>query len=94
MGIRSIGGRATKRFAKGSRHHLPPSLVSKISDVLERLEQGASPADLRADRYRLHRLTGDRKGMHTVATSGGWRVVFRFADGNAYDVEVVAYQSS
>ena len=94
MGIRSFGSRATKRFARGDRRRLPSELAPKISDVLERLDSIASPADLREAGYRIHRLTGDRKGAHAIGISGAWRVVFRFQDGNAYDVEVVDYHRS
>ncbi|MDE0626952.1 MAG: type II toxin-antitoxin system RelE/ParE family toxin [Bryobacterales bacterium] len=94
MGIRSFGSRATKRFARGDRRRLPPGLASKIADVLERLDSMSSPADLREAGYQIHRLTGDRKGAHAVRISGAWRVVFRFEDGNAYDVEVVDYHRS
>ena len=94
MAIRSFGSRATKRFARGDRRRLPPGLASKIAGVLERLDSISSPADLRQAGYRVHRLTGDRKRSHAVRISGAWRVVFRFQDGNAYDVEAVDYHRS
>ena len=75
---------AGKVFANGAR----------IAGVLERLDSISSPADLRQAGYRVHRLTGDRKGSHAVRISGAWRVVFRFQDGNAYDVEAVDYHRS
>lgn len=53
------------------------------------LDSVTSPADLREAGYRIHRLTGDRKGAHAIEIAGAWRVVFRFKDGNAHDVEVV-----
>ena len=94
VGIRSFGSRVTKRFARGDRHRLPPRLAPKIVNVLERLESISSPADLREAGYRVHRPTGDRKGSHAVRISGAWRVVFRFRDSNAYDVEAVDYHRS
>ena len=94
MGIHSWGSRATRKFAKGDRGRFPPSVAGKIADVLERLARGDSPAHLRAAGYQIHRLTGDRKGAYAIAISGRYRVVFRFEDGNAYDVEVVDYHKS
>ena len=35
-------------------------------------------------RYRLHPLTGDRRGQWSVRVSGNWRIVFRFEDGAAW----------
>ena len=40
---------------------------------------------------RLERLKGDRAGQHSVRINGQWRVCFRWADGDAEDVEVVDY---
>jgi proteic killer suppression protein len=39
----------------------------------------------------LHRLTGDRKAFWAVTINGPWRLVFRFEDGHAWDVEIVDY---
>lgn len=62
--------------------------------MLDRLKRGDSLARLRASGYQIHRLTGDRKGAYAIAISGRYLVVFRFEDGNAYDVEVVDYHKS
>ena len=37
--------------------------------------------------FRLHPLKGDRAGQWSVRASGNWRVVFRFEDGEAVDVD-------
>ena len=39
----------------------------------------------------LHPLKGGRKGQWAISIHGPWRVCFRFADGHAYDVEIVDY---
>ncbi len=41
--------------------------------------------------FRLHPLKGDRAGQWSVRVSGNWRVVFRFEDGEAVDVDLVDY---
>ncbi|MDE0624986.1 MAG: type II toxin-antitoxin system RelE/ParE family toxin [Bryobacterales bacterium] len=94
MVIRSYGDRPTKRFAKGDRRRLPQQLAGRIARILDDIEDASSPEDLRRDGYRVHRLSGDRKGFSAVPVSGAWRVVFRFEEGNAYDVEVVDYHRS
>ena len=40
---------------------------------------------------RLHALSGDREGQHSVAINEQWRVCFVWRDGDAYDVEIVDY---
>lgn len=40
---------------------------------------------------RFEALKRDRKGQHSIRINDQWRVCFRFADGNAFDVEIVDY---
>jgi proteic killer suppression protein len=40
---------------------------------------------------RLEALKGDRKGFHSIRINDQFRVVFRWSDSNAYEVEVVDY---
>ena len=94
MGIRSYGDRRTKKFAAGARGLFPAAIEPKIRRVLTRLEHGATPAELEASGRQVHRLTGNRKGAYAVAVSGRYRVVFYFADGDAYDVEALDYHRS
>ena len=41
--------------------------------------------------YRLHPLKGRLKGYWSISISGNWRVIFRFEDGDAYDVDLIDY---
>ena len=41
--------------------------------------------------YRLHALGGNMKGYWSIVISGNWRIVFRFEDGDAFDVDLVDY---
>jgi proteic killer suppression protein len=41
----------------------------------------------------LHPLKGDRQGQWAVTVNGPWRICFRFADGDAHDVEIVDYHT-
>ena len=91
VAIRSFGSRATKRFAKGSRKQFPPHLASKIIHLLGLLSKSHSPTDMAFPGAKLHPLRGSRKGLFAVSISARWRLVFRFRDGDAYDVEVVDY---
>ena len=40
----------------------------------------------------LFRLQGARAGQWSVRISGNWRVVFRFEDDEAVDVEIVDHR--
>ena len=59
--------------------------------ILFRLQEATHPASADAPGFRLHPLKGDRTGQWSVRVSGNWRVVFRFEDGEAVDVDLVDY---
>jgi proteic killer suppression protein len=41
--------------------------------------------------FGLHALKGDLKGYWSVTVRANWRVIFRFEDGQARDVDLVDY---
>jgi proteic killer suppression protein len=59
--------------------------------VLANLDVALRPSDLDLPGYRLHPLRGRLKGMWSVTISGNWRIIFRFEDGDAFDVDLVDY---
>lgn len=40
---------------------------------------------------RLERLSGDRKGQHSIRVNAQWRICFVWTEGGAEDVELVDY---
>jgi proteic killer suppression protein len=40
---------------------------------------------------RLEKLTGDRRGQHSIRVNDQWRVCFKWRSGDAHDVEIVDY---
>ena len=65
--------------------------VARIERILSDLDAAESAHDLDRPGYRLHRLKGDRRGLWSVRVSGNWRIVFRFVDGEAVDVDLIDY---
>jgi len=41
--------------------------------------------------FRLHPLKSEFKGLWAVTVRANWRVIFRFADGDALDVDYADY---
>lgn len=41
--------------------------------------------------FRLHALKGELKGCWAVTVRANWRVIFRFIEGQAFDVDYVDY---
>lgn len=67
------------------------ALARKLEDRLNNLDKAKAPEDIALPGYRLHQLAGDRRGRWSVRVSGNWRVVFKFSDGDAVDVDLVDY---
>ncbi len=67
------------------------SLVKRLKQILALLETARTIDDMNLPGLKLHSLKGDMKGFFSVSISGNWRVVFRFVDGNAFDVNLVDY---
>ena len=47
--------------------------------------------DMRMTSFHLHPLKGDMKGLWAVTVRANWRIVFRFADGDADAVDLIDY---
>ena len=59
---------------------------------LKQLDAATRVEDLRLPpSNRLERLTKDRVGQWSIRINEQWRVCFRFANGDAHDVEIVDY---
>ncbi len=65
--------------------------TEKVENILARLDVATEPQALNLPGYRLHQLTGDLKGLWSVTVRANWRIIFRFEDGDACDVELVDY---
>ena len=68
-----------------------PDMADRIALALADLDEADSPSDLDLPGYRLHPLKGALKGYWSISISGNWRLIFRFEDGDAYDVDLVDY---
>lgn len=57
-----------------------------LLDAAERLSDLRVPPG-----NQLEKLMGDRKGQYSIRINDQWRLCFRWADGNAFDVEIADY---
>ncbi len=78
-------------FEDDDRRKLPASQVDKIGRMLARLNEAMAVQDMGLPGYRLHPLKGELTGFWSVTVSGNWRIIFRFENGNAHDVDLVDY---
>ena len=90
--IRSIRHKELKRlFQDDDRTGVNPEHVSKLRNILARLSAARVVADMDLPGFRLHALKGEMKGFWAVTVRANWRVVFRFEEGCAEEVDYVDY---
>ena len=65
--------------------------VRKIKQILAVLDAAQAIDALRLPTFGLHALKGDLKGFWAVTVRANWRVIFRFENGRALDVDLVDY---
>jgi proteic killer suppression protein len=78
-------------FRTGSKAGIQPAHASKLRWQLGQWDQAASPQDMNVPGWRLHALTGDLAGLWSVWVNGNWRLIFRFVDGDAAQVDYRDY---
>ncbi len=59
--------------------------------IIARLDVVDAPSELDLPGYGLHPLKGKLKGFWAIRVSGNWRIIFRFKDGDAFDVNLIDY---
>ena len=76
-------GRSSRRF----------NAIARVAErKLQMLDNAFSLEDLKVPPgNRLEALLGDRKGEWSIRINDQWRVCFRFAEGDAFDVAIVDY---
>jgi antitoxin HigA-1 len=90
--IASFKHRGLKRLYENDDHRsLSAAHVGKIKRILARLDEATEVSSMALPGFGLHPLKGKLKGFWAVRVSGNWRIVFRFENGNAYDVDLTDY---
>jgi proteic killer suppression protein len=90
--IRSFKHRGLKRlYERGDRSGIRPDLLETVERILTVLDSASSPQGLNLPGYRLHPLKGGLKGFWSVTVRANWRIVFRFQENDAFDVELIDY---
>jgi proteic killer suppression protein len=78
-------------FEQGDGRKVQSDHVDKLARILARLEEASMISNMNLPGFGLHPLKGDLAGFWSVTVSGNWRIIFRFEDGNAVDVNLVDY---
>lgn len=90
--IRSIRHKGLRRlYEDDDRRGVVSQHAERLRDILARLDASTTVADMDMPGFRLHPLKGELKGFWAVTVRANWRVIFRFAEGEALDVDYLDY---
>lgn len=78
-------------FRDDDGRKLPPDMLRRIGVLLAAIDAAQDIEEMNRPGFRLHRLKGDLQGFWSVTVRANWRIVFRFEDGRAFDVDFVDY---
>jgi len=79
MKIRNVVHRGLRRFIeRDDASGLPPPVVEKIRNILTFLQDIDSLQEIRdVPTWKVHQLSGDRKGIWSIHVTRNWRITFR-----------------
>ena len=76
---------------RGDERRIRSEHRDTVRDTLARLNASGGLDDMNLPGFRLHPLKGDLAGFRAVTVRANWRIVFRFEDGDALDVDYLDY---
>ena len=89
--IKGLRHRGLKRlYERGDASGIRPDPLARVRAFLAQLDASQTEG-MSLPGLRLHPLRGDLKGFWAVTVRANWRIVFRFEDGHAYDVDLTDY---
>ncbi len=93
MWLRRIRHKGLRRFVEtNDPKGLPPARVNKIRNIITALVVAETLADLPAlPGWRLHPLTGGRKGCWSVTVTRNWRITFELVDDEICHLDMEDY---
>jgi proteic killer suppression protein len=94
--ISSFGDKLTEALYHGTTNkdlrRLPPEIAKRALNKLDMINAAHDVLDLRSPPgNRLEALQGDLTRLFSIRVNDQWRIVFRWQDGNAYEVSLADY---
>ena len=90
--VKSFRCRETEKIFQRRHSRKFSSIRRAARKKLLILDAAGALSDLRVPpANRFEKLSGDRRGQHSVRVNDQWRICFRWERGDAYDVEITDY---
>ncbi|MGH6802510.1 MAG: type II toxin-antitoxin system RelE/ParE family toxin [Methyloceanibacter sp.] len=93
MAIQTFHHKGLKRlFENDDARGMQAKFADKLRDMLVAIDTANAVEEIGLfPGWRLHRLKGNLADCWSLTVSSNWRVVFRFEQGEAYDLDLVDY---
>jgi len=95
MKIRNVIHRGLRRFIqRDDASGLAPAVAEKVRNIVTFLQEMENEQELRdVPGWKVHQLTGDRKGTWSLTVTRNWRMTFRIdkAEREIYDLDYEDY---
>jgi proteic killer suppression protein len=90
--IRSFGDRRTRALFEDEAVRAFHGFADRAKRKLVAVNVSARLEDLRIPpSNQLEKLRGHLAGFHSIRVNDQWRIIFRWLDGDAHDVQIVDY---
>jgi proteic killer suppression protein len=91
--IKSFNAKETEKIWEGARSKKLPDEIQEIARrKLRMLNNSNDLKDLTIPpSNRLEKLHGNYKEYHSIRINDQWRIVFKWINGNSYNVEIIDY---
>jgi toxin HigB-1 len=90
--IKSFRHKGLKKFFDaGDKGGIKPEHAKRLKLLLFKLDTAKSTKDMNFPGSGLHGLKGEYAAFYAVKVSGNWRLIFRFEETDAYDVDYLDY---
>lgn len=78
-------------FYSGDTTKIQNAHIKKLRLLIANLNATTEVENMNLPGLGLHKLQGNMKDFWSVKINGNWRLIFRFNDGDAYDVDYLDY---
>ena len=76
-------------YEPGERQGIGANMLVRVEEILSILDAAETIEEMDIPGYRLHPLIGKFKGFWSIRVTGNCRIIFRFEQGEAFDVDLI-----
>ncbi len=78
-------------FETGSKAGINAAHEKRIKIILQRLSAAIEAEDMNTPGMKFHKLSHNLAGYFSVSVNGNWRIIFKFENDNAVEVNYIDY---